>query len=159
VIAEPKCDNLVEKSAWNLWKFTWTFWNCEVPSFTNFLVNTPKKIIIHYTWLVDHFTLHRKHLFARPSLNILDHCSATHYILPQTVHNSRCISAALKFLTWRKRITLRISQLAGLSIARHIITHSVETRTNTRWAVILRFTRQWVMWRYLACTCPFTLLH
>jgi hypothetical protein len=30
------CDNLVEKNAWNLWKFTRNLWNCEAPSYTNF---------------------------------------------------------------------------------------------------------------------------
>jgi hypothetical protein len=36
------------------------------------------------------------------------------------------------FLARRKLITARISQLAVLSIAGYIITHSLETRTNTR---------------------------
>jgi hypothetical protein len=49
VIAYPNCDNLVENSAWNLWKLTWKFWNREVLSFTNFLVNTLKKIT-HHRW-------------------------------------------------------------------------------------------------------------
>jgi hypothetical protein len=35
-------------------------------------------------------------------------------------------------LVWRERITTQITQLAGLSIVGHIITHSVETRPNTR---------------------------
>jgi hypothetical protein len=35
----------------------------------------------------------------------------------------------LRGYKWRKRITMRISQLAGLSNAGHVITHSVETRT------------------------------
>jgi hypothetical protein len=34
--------------------------------------------------------------------------------------------------------------MAGLTVARHIIIHSVETRTNTKWPVIWWFTRQWV---------------
>jgi hypothetical protein len=33
-----------------LWKFTRTFWNCEAPSFTNFLISTLNKIITHYRW-------------------------------------------------------------------------------------------------------------
>jgi hypothetical protein len=61
-------------------------------------------------------------------------------------------------LAWRKRITARISQLAGLSVAGHIIPHSVETRTNTRWPVMWWFTRYWAMWCHLACTGS-TLLH
>jgi hypothetical protein len=61
-----------------------------------------------------------------------------------------CISTAHMFLAWRKRITVRISQLAGLSIAGHIVTPSIETRTNTRWPVMWWFVRQWIMWRYLA---------
>jgi hypothetical protein len=32
-----------------------------------------------------------------------------------------------------------------------IVTHSVETRTNPGWPVMLWFTRRWVKWRYLAC--------
>jgi hypothetical protein len=53
------------------------------------------------------------------------------------------------FLVWRKWITAQISQLEGLSITGHIITHSLETWTNTRWPVMWWFTRQWVMWHYL----------
>jgi hypothetical protein len=37
----------------------------------------------HYRWPADHFVLHREHLLARPSLDIvtpLSYCSFTHYI-------------------------------------------------------------------------------
>jgi hypothetical protein len=47
------------------------------------------------------------------------------------MHNSQWISAALMFLARRKQITTQVLQLAGLSIAGHITTHSAETRTNT----------------------------
>jgi hypothetical protein len=50
MIAYPNCDNLVENSAWNLWKFIWKFWNCKALSFTNFLVNTLDKIVTPYRW-------------------------------------------------------------------------------------------------------------
>jgi hypothetical protein len=53
------------------------------------------------------------------------------------------------FLAWRKGITVQISQLGGLSVTWYI-THSVVTRTNTRWPVMWWFTKRWVMWRYLA---------
>jgi hypothetical protein len=33
-----------------LWKFTQKFWNCEVPSFTNFFVSTLNNVITHYRW-------------------------------------------------------------------------------------------------------------
>jgi hypothetical protein len=46
-----------------MWKFKWKFWNCEVPSFTNFLVNTLNKIITHRR-LADHFALHCEHMLA-----------------------------------------------------------------------------------------------
>jgi hypothetical protein len=36
VVAYRNCDNLVENSAWNLWKFTRKFWNRETQSFTIF---------------------------------------------------------------------------------------------------------------------------
>jgi hypothetical protein len=63
-----------------------------------------------------------------------------------------------RVLVRQKRIAARISQLAGLSIAGHIITQSIETRTSTRWPVTQWFARQWVMWRYLACASfPFLL--
>jgi hypothetical protein len=29
-IAQPNCDNLVENSAWKLWKCTRKFWSCEI---------------------------------------------------------------------------------------------------------------------------------
>jgi hypothetical protein len=48
MVAYPNCDNVVENSAWNLWKFTWKFWNCEAPSSRNFLVNILNKIITRY---------------------------------------------------------------------------------------------------------------
>jgi hypothetical protein len=60
------------------------------------------------------------------------------------------------FLARRKRITVRISQLAGLS---HIIIHCVETRTNTRWPVMWWCKRKWVTWCYLACASSPPLLH
>jgi hypothetical protein len=50
----------------------------------------------------------------------------------RAAHNSRRIPAPLRFLVRRKRITKWISQLTRLPIARHIITHPVVTRTNTR---------------------------
>jgi hypothetical protein len=56
VIAKTNCDNLVEKSAWNIRKFTRKLWNCEAPSFTNSLVNTLNKIITHYRWATLHFS-------------------------------------------------------------------------------------------------------
>jgi hypothetical protein len=40
-------DNLVENSAYNLWKFTRHIWNCEASSFAN-MVDTLNKIITHY---------------------------------------------------------------------------------------------------------------
>jgi hypothetical protein len=43
------CDNLVENSAWNLWKFARKFWNCEAPPFTNFLSTL---------WTVSSLTTH-----------------------------------------------------------------------------------------------------
>jgi hypothetical protein len=69
------------------------------------------------------------------------------------VHNSQWI------LVSKKWITAQISQLAGLSIAGHIITQSAETRTNMGWPVIWWFTRQWVMWHYLTCASSLLFLH
>jgi hypothetical protein len=108
VIAQPNCNNLIEDSAWNLWKLTWKFRYNEAP---------------------------------------------------QTAHKSLWVSSALIILEWRKRVTAGFSQLEGLSIAEHTITHSAETRTNTRWPVMRWFTRQWVTWRYLACASSPLLLH
>jgi hypothetical protein len=64
-----------------------------------------------------------------------------------------CICAALIFLAWRKGNKALISQLAWLSTAKHIVPHSVWTRTNTKWPVTIMgwFTWHWVMWRYLTC--------
>jgi hypothetical protein len=60
----------------------------------------------------------------------------------------------LIFIAWRKWITARISQLAGLAITGHNINHSAEMRTNTGWPIMWWFTRKWVMWCYLACVSP-----
>jgi hypothetical protein len=58
--------------------------------------------------------------------------NSTHYIFGV---NSMCI-ITMDFHSTHvfsmKRITMLISQLVGLSITQHIITHSAETRTNTR---------------------------
>jgi hypothetical protein len=129
--------------------------------FHKFLVNILNKIITHYRWPTT-------------SLFIVNICSSAHlwtfYITvlqflhsshfgrkPRIIHNG--FPQALMFLTWRKWITARISQLPGLSIAGHVITHSVESRTNTKWPVMWWFTRQWVMWGYLACASSPPLLH
>jgi hypothetical protein len=48
--------------------------SCEVPSFTNVLVNTLNKIITHYRYLAHHFALHCEQLFVCPSLNFPHHC-------------------------------------------------------------------------------------
>jgi hypothetical protein len=150
VRAQPKSDNLVDNRAWNLWKITQSS-------------EIAKRRLSRIFWS----TLWRKSSLVTDglpitSLFIAKICSPahlwtfytiglqfTHYIL--AVHHPRWISAAFMFLAWRKRITEQISQLTGLSIAEHIITHSIETRTNTRWPVIWWLTRQWVTWRYLAC--------
>jgi hypothetical protein len=50
VIAQPECDNVIEKGAWNFWKFTRKFWNCESSYLTIFLVNNLNKIITHCRW-------------------------------------------------------------------------------------------------------------
>jgi hypothetical protein len=71
VIAQSECDNIVEKNAWNLWKFTRKFWNFAAPSFTNCFVNTLIKIATHFRWpTTSFFTVN----IFRPSLNILQHC-------------------------------------------------------------------------------------
>jgi hypothetical protein len=120
------CDNLVHKRAWNLWKFTQKFWNYEVPSFTNFLVNTLNKNITYYRWPTT-------------SLFITNICS------PIFEH-----STPLSYSEGTDNI-LAVNHWS-------FITHSVATRTNTRWPVMWWFTRQWVMWHYLTCpssSCSF----
>jgi hypothetical protein len=95
----------------------------------------------------------------RPSLNILHHCLRFLHSLhlgrkpPRIIHDVFPHQSC--FLAWRMQTTARIAQLAVLSIAGHIITHSVETRTNTMWW----FTREWVMWRYLPCASSPPLLN
>jgi hypothetical protein len=46
-----------------------------------------------------------------------------------------------------------------INLRTYTITYSVKTRTNTRWPVMWCYTRQWVMWRYLAWASPPPLLH
>jgi hypothetical protein len=124
-------NDLARDSAWNLQKFTWTH-----SHWTRSLLQTS-----------NHFALHCKHLFV--------HLWTFYTIVLQFLHslqfgckpyNSRWISAALMFSAGRKWLTVWILQLVGLWIAGHIITHSTETRTNTRWPVMWWFTRQWVTW-------------
>jgi hypothetical protein len=42
--------HLIEKRAWNLWKFAPKFWNYGAPSFTNFLINTWNKTLQMASW-------------------------------------------------------------------------------------------------------------
>jgi hypothetical protein len=69
-------DNLVEKSAWNSWKFTWKFWNGEASSFANFLASTLNRTrsLLTTDGRSTISLVFVKNLFARPSLNILHHC-------------------------------------------------------------------------------------
>jgi hypothetical protein len=127
-----------------LWKFT-QFWNYEAPSFTNLLFNILNKTITHYrcpttSLLIVNISFVYLWIFY---IIVLQFLHFLHFC--PTAHNSRWICAELVFLAWRKQITERILQLAASSIARHITIHSVETRTNTRWPVMLWFTRQWAM--------------
>jgi hypothetical protein len=76
VIVWHNCDNLVEKSAWVLWKFTRKFWNCEAPSFTL------NNLITHYRWRTT--SLFIVNIYSPASLwtfytNVLQFF--THYIL------------------------------------------------------------------------------
>jgi hypothetical protein len=78
---------------------------------------------------VEHFAFHREHVFSRPSLNILQHSLAVHSLdifWPQTAHNSRQISEEFASFV-KKKSDKRANFAAG-----HVITHSEETRTNTR---------------------------
>jgi hypothetical protein len=69
------CDNRIESSAWTLWKFTRKFSHCEIPSFTNVLVNTLNKRehLLAHLWtfytIVLQF-LHSLH-FGRKPLRII----------------------------------------------------------------------------------------
>jgi hypothetical protein len=67
----PNGDNLLEISAWNLWKSTRKLWNFEVPPFTTFFCQHFEQDR-HSLQTADHFALHRENV--RPSLNILQHC-------------------------------------------------------------------------------------
>jgi hypothetical protein len=60
--------------------------------------------ITHYGLPANHFALHREHLFACPSLNILHHCLTVSSLI-HFGHKLLCISAALMFLARRKWIT------------------------------------------------------
>jgi hypothetical protein len=125
------------------------------------LANTLNKTITHYRQLAD------------TSLFIMNICFAhlwTFYtIVLQFLHSSHfghkpCIihDGFLKhscFLVWRMQITARISQVAGLSICRTHHNLLCRDKKNTEWPVIWWFTRQWVMWRYLAHVNSPLLLH
>jgi hypothetical protein len=95
--------------------------------FHTFLVNTWYQIITHYTWTTN--------------LLVFEHSTPSLIIFCRKPHHLWWISAALMILARRMRITCRISQL----VARHIVIHSVETRTSTRWPVIWWFTRHWAV--------------
>jgi hypothetical protein len=71
VIAYPNYWNLTENSACNLLKFTWKFWNCEAPSFTDFL----STLSVRSSLTTDGWTLRSSSwTFVYPSLNTLCHC-------------------------------------------------------------------------------------
>jgi hypothetical protein len=143
---------MVERSEWNLWKFTQNFWKYEMPSFTNSLVNTLKNIITHCRWSPT------------SSLFIVNIGSPTHLwtvytIVLQLFHSfhfgrkpPRTIRVGFpqhSCFSVKKAGNSANFKAGSLSIAGHITTHIVETRANTRRPVMWWFTRQWVMWRYL----------
>jgi hypothetical protein len=83
-----------------VWKFTQKFRNCEASSFTNFLVNTLNKIITHYRW-------------STTSLFIVNICLPTWTFYTIVLQFFHSLHFGCKL------------QLARLSIAGHIINHSV----------------------------------
>jgi hypothetical protein len=87
--------------------------------------------------MADHFAFHHEHLCSRPTLNILNHCAT----VPLHFGNkaSLIIHDGFPQHSYIKReqnecLRERILQLVSLLIAVHILTHSVQTRTNTRWS-------------------------
>jgi hypothetical protein len=140
---------------WNLWKFTRNFRNV-------------KRLLSQIFWS----TLWKRSSRPTTSLLIVDicspifdhstlfcYCSFNHWILA-----ANCATFTTDFRTshvfsMKKADNSANFAAAGLSTVGHIIIHSVETRTNTRWPVIWWFTRQWVMWRYLAWASPPWPLH
>jgi hypothetical protein len=75
------CENFIKNSDRNLWKFTRKFWNCEAPTFTNFLVNTLIKIMTHYRWPTTSFFIVNTGLPIFEHSTSLSYSSFTHYIL------------------------------------------------------------------------------
>jgi hypothetical protein len=75
------CGNIIQNTAWNLWKFTWKFRNCDVLSYTNFLVHILNKNISHYKWpTISLFIVNIcSPIFVHSTL--LSYNSFTHYIL------------------------------------------------------------------------------
>jgi hypothetical protein len=70
------CNNFVENSARNLWKFTRNLWNCEVPSFTHFFWPT--------LWTRPSLTTNGQPLCSSSWTSVrpfLSYSSFTHYIL------------------------------------------------------------------------------
>jgi hypothetical protein len=76
-ILHRTCDSVAViiswRTVWNLWRFTWKFWNCEVPSFTNFLVSALNRIITHCRWPTTFYTIvlqffHSLHFGYKPRL-------------------------------------------------------------------------------------------
>jgi hypothetical protein len=65
--------NLVENSAWDLWKLRRNFWNGEGPSFTNSFFSTLNNIIIHHIWPLQTIRSSSWICF-HLSLNILQYC-------------------------------------------------------------------------------------
>jgi hypothetical protein len=120
------------------WTFAFQreFWNWEAPSFTNFLVNTSNKIMTHYRWPTT-------------SLFIVNACS------PIFEYSAPLSYSSFTHVFSMKKVDINANFAAG----GHIITHAIETRTNTRQQVMLWFTRQWVMLCCLACASSPPLLH
>jgi hypothetical protein len=67
---------------------------------------------------------------------VLHFLHSLHFCYKLHALNSQWISAALMFLVQRKQIPVQTLQLERFSSAGHIITHFVETITNSSWPVM-----------------------
>jgi hypothetical protein len=114
----------------------------------------------HSLQMTHNFALHRENFLPiSEHFKPLSYSSFTNYLWTINRAQFKMDFQSIKVLAEKKRITARISRLAELPVPGHIITHSVETRTNTRWPVMWWFARQCIMWRYLACARSHPFLH
>jgi len=121
----------MQQTSWNLRKPKRELRNCEAAVFMNLLIFATSSSVT----MVGRPLRSSSCTLVRPVLNIMHHCRTRPSLItlfPYTLQSCRWISIGLWFSINKNLITERTSQLAGFSIAAHILKiHGEQSRSST----------------------------